>query len=488
MKNLSTLFIIMFLGVYALSFSQNWESLNSGTSYILFDISIPPGQSEVIYAAGMQYTYDAEGIIIKSTDGGDSWQQIVGGTGTIGYEAICFTSENTGYVAGWDGYIAKTTDGGSTWTTMNTGGDNWYFSDLEFWDADHGVAMANLNSGGAGVYVTTNGGDTWSTAFGLNQNVQDIAYADANTLYAVGGDEKIAKSTNGGSSWSEIYSGAFSFYFIGVGFNGDFGVIGGEDGKIMSTTDGGATWSTYATGYENFQGIHVFENDSAYVGGTDENIYKTTNWGENWGWEDNGSGQSHIYKIKFAEDGTGFLCGSQGMIKRKIAPLVPLMADFVADETDICDAGEVNFSDMSTGAVETWSWTFEGGYPVDSQEQNPTIFYLDAGTYNVSLTVTNADGESTITLEDYITVHNCTGISEDQELNINLYPNPATNTLSIQGLNDVGQVRIVDLSGRTVLESEVKRDLDISEIPTGVYMIEIESRNQIVKKKLIIQK
>ena len=490
MRNLSALFIILCLGTYTSSFAQNWESLDSGTDYILFDMSIPPGQSEVIYAAGMQYTWDAEGIIIKSIDGGDTWQQIVGGPGTIGFEAICFTSVDTGYVAGWDAYIAKTTDGGTTWVELNTGGDDWFLMDIEFFDVDHGLALANLNSGASGVYVTADAGENWTLASGINQNVQDLAYADANTVYAVGGDEKISKSTNGGNSFTEIYSGQFQRYFMGCDFDKDFGVVGGEDGKIMSTTDAGANWSTFATGYHNFQGVHVFDADSAYIGGTDEDVYKTTDWGANWVMEFNGLGQSHIYKVKFADDGTGFLCGSQGLMKRKTAPVIPLMADFTADETDICDANEVSFTDLSTGDVETWSWTFEGGYPSDSQEPNPSIFYLDAGTYDVSLTVTDADGESSIIMEDYITVHNCTGVDGENNYSFNLIPNPAQDLIHISGINDESTlVQIYDIQARFIMETMTKgQQLDVSNLQTGVYFIQFKNSNQEdVKKKLIIK-
>ena len=49
-------------------------------------------------------------------------------------------------------------------------------------------------------------------------------------------------------------------------------------------------------------------------------VYKTTDGGNSWVVEDNAPGQSHIYKIKFTDDHIGFLCGSQGMLKRKAAP------------------------------------------------------------------------------------------------------------------------------------------------------------------------
>jgi len=380
--------------------SQNWETLTTGTSYILYDISFAPGQNDVGYAGGMQYTYDAEGVVIKTIDGGDTWTEVLSGAGQDGIEVVCFLSPDTGFIAGWNDYFAKTTDGGTTWTTMTVGSDNWVFKDIEFWDSDNGVAAASTKSSGFVIYVTTDGGDTWTTATGISQNVQDVAYANANTLYAVGGDEKMSKSTDGGNTWSEIYSGIFAYYFFGVDFVGDFGVVGGEDGKRMSTTDGGTTWSTSSTGYENIYGVNVFNADSAYIGGTDENIYKTTDSGSNWEWEDNGSGTSHLYKIKFTENNTGFTCGSQGLIKRKEPALT---IGFSSDNDEICAGSSVNFYDESFGAT-SWNWTFEGGTPATSTEQNPTVVYNTAGVYDVSLEISDGNNTISLTKPDYITV------------------------------------------------------------------------------------
>jgi len=356
MKN-CLLFILSVFVLFSTSVSaQSWETLNSGTDYILFDMCIPPGQSDVIYAAGMQYTWDAEGVIIKSTDGGDSWQQIVSGSNTPGFEAICFTSTEVGYVGGWDGYFAKTVDGGETWNEMNAGLDNYFFMDIDFFDADNGAALSNLNSGGSGIYTTTDAGENWTLSQGFEFSVQDVCYADETTLYAVGSNEGISKSEDGGLNWNQIYSGTNDRFFMGVDFNNQFGVIGGEDGKILSTTNGGQNWDNYSTGYHNFQGVHVFNADSAYIGGTDEDVYKSSDSGANWESEDNGSGQSHIYKVKFALDGTGFLCGSQGMMKRKEAPEM-ISADFEADNTLICNWDQVHFTDLSMGTIDSWEWS-----------------------------------------------------------------------------------------------------------------------------------
>nr|MBK9653847.1 PKD domain-containing protein [Bacteroidota bacterium] len=63
-----------------------------------------------------------------------------------------------------------------------------------------------------------------------------------------------------------------------------------------------------------------------------------------------------------------------------------------------CAGGNVTFSEGSYNVGPfTYSWTFTGGNPSSSTSATPTINYATAGTYDVSLTVTNANGSSTDT-------------------------------------------------------------------------------------------
>lgn len=81
------------------------------------------------------------------------------------------------------------------------------------------------------------------------------------------------------------------------------------------------------------------------------------------------------------------------------------LAGFTASPQIAFQNQGVTFSNNSVNG-ENWFWTFEGGSPnTYNGETPPEIFYSDVGTYDVTLTVSNSEGEQTITKEDYITVY-----------------------------------------------------------------------------------
>jgi len=87
-----------------------------------------------------------------------------------------------------------------------------------------------------------------------------------------------------------------------------------------------------------------------------------------------------------------------------VTPPAAPVADFTASTTSPSVGGSVTFTDTSTNNPTSWSWTFEGGTPSTSTAQNPTVTYNTEGAFNVSLTATNAQGNDTETITDYIDV------------------------------------------------------------------------------------
>lgn len=64
---------------------------------------------------------------------------------------------------------------------------------------------------------------------------------------------------------------------------------------------------------------------------------------------------------------------------------------------------------------------------------------------------------------------------ELEEPEIKVYPNPTNGQLTIEGIKEKEfTVRLVDYSGRTLLNSQNKTQLDISKLPEGVYILFIE--------------
>ena len=82
----------------------------------------------------------------------------------------------------------------------------------------------------------------------------------------------------------------------------------------------------------------------------------------------------------------------------------PPIADFTASATSISVGDNVTFTDQSLNIPTSWDWTFEGGTPATSTDQNPTVTYNTVGTYNVTLVATNAQGSDSETKFDYINV------------------------------------------------------------------------------------
>ncbi len=98
-----------------------------------------------------------------------------------------------------------------------------------------------------------------------------------------------------------------------------------------------------------------------------------------------------------------------------------LVPNFNADVTEGCTGMEVQFTDASLGAT-SWMWTFTGGYPETSTEQNPTVLYNTTGNFDVTLEISDGTNTTSTTKAGYITVMDIPGqagpIMGDQEVGV----------------------------------------------------------------------
>ncbi|GAB5553498.1 MAG: hypothetical protein Sapg2KO_30890 [Saprospiraceae bacterium] len=73
--------------------------------------------------------------------------------------------------------------------------------------------------------------------------------------------------------------------------------------------------------------------------------------------------------------------------------VIQVVAKYETNRDWTYEGDTIQFTDLSTGNANSWKWTFDGGTPATSTEQNPKVVYNTAGTFGVSFTVSNGDTE-----------------------------------------------------------------------------------------------
>jgi uncharacterized protein (TIGR02145 family) len=109
---------------------------------------------------------------------------------------------------------------------------------------------------------------------------------------------------------------------------------------------------------------------------------------------------NHAIKVT-AKDNDGAVQTTEISVTLKAAGSAPVAA-FTANTTNITAGSSVSFTDQSENEPTSWNWNFGDG--TTHTVQNPTHNYAEAGTYTVSLKVTNNYGNNTSTKNNYITV------------------------------------------------------------------------------------
>lgn len=137
------------------------------------------------------------------------------------------------------------------------------------------------------------------------------------------------------------------------------------------------------------------------------------------------------------------------------APSVPT-ANFTMSSSTTCEGDALSFTDMSTGAPDTWAWDFgDGG---SSAQQSPNYTYTAAGTYTVTLTSSNTAGSDTYT--QTVTVGAASASS--QSLNI---CQGETVTVGSSTYSAAGTYTDV-LSNATGCDSTVTTTITVDPLPT----------------------
>lgn len=247
------------------------------------DIEVPSGSQTTIFVG------TASGGVLRSYDGGDSWQNIFDDNESLSIGDIAIDPVDTSII-----YVGT--------GEPNCGG-------------------GSLTYDGNGIYKSLDGGDTWNN-IGLTDmgntgkiaidptNSQIIFAAMMGDLFSNGPDRGLYRSTDGGASWDNVLFVSDSTGAIDVAINPiDPDIIyvsmwervrrfnrhdyTGTTSRIYRSTDGGDTWDMLTSGLPTGQlckislALCASEPETIYacIDGSSEallDIYKTTDGGDNW--------------------------------------------------------------------------------------------------------------------------------------------------------------------------------------------------------------
>lgn len=163
-------------------------------------------------------------------------------------------------------------------------------------------------------------------------------------------------------------------------------------------------------------------------------------------------------------------------------------ADFTADITTVNIGEPVAFVNLSENAA-SYYWSFQGGEPAVSQEENPVVVYATAGIYNVTLFATNGASTDMEIKEGFITVTDETSISTTNNSEVEIYPNPAISVVNVSA-EGLQQISIYDITGRIVFEKDVNSDnetIDISKFQRATYAIRITTDTGTFVRTLVVE-
>lgn len=392
---------------------------------------------------------------------------------------VCCIDTNMVFVCGQNGVILKTEDGGNSWQEKyRQSGYHWY--KIKFVDSNVGFSFGRDNNYKGKLLKTIDGGETWMdmgcpfNAYNyLSPSSCDLFLVDTDTLYVA--SDQLMKSTDGGNSFSQLeiewLNSTQDLYFEGnVGYI-VWGMAGDFQGThIAKTTDYGSSWEEFLSFDSEVEGIEkVLFHDKDHV-----SIFGGFGYDEN----------ELSYEYNEIRTDDGFATYEWLQTENLPMGLWPVITG-------------ISFSDLQHGIIVYLLEGIQGFYPTgiityQTQDGGNTWMELDAliCSGNVSYA-----GISSYESVYYLTSRNggvyklgktYEGVAEGKN-SVFVFPNPASETVHIDGVEAV-EVQVCNALGKMVKRVMNYNDVSLGGLPQGVYMLKIrDAEGKVYINKITIR-
>jgi photosystem II stability/assembly factor-like uncharacterized protein len=262
-----------------------YKSTNGGLNWVII-YTVSPYPDWIQFLDGNTGYYKRSNTLHKSTNGGYNWIQLP--PLNISVSSIKFVDVNTGWACGCTytpikPKVIKTINGGNSWDTIPVPLDYSAVTAFNFINDNTGwisKAYATYPMGTySKIFRTTNAGQNWvDLRTDTNMNYKKISFLNNLTGWA-SGNNCFIKTTNGGNNWINlpvnVLGAMFQFIDANTGWAEDI------MGSIYKTTNGGLNWySQVDIGLAGVMNMQFINQETGWIVGDEGLIIKTTNGGE----------------------------------------------------------------------------------------------------------------------------------------------------------------------------------------------------------------
>ncbi|WP_459209521.1 T9SS type A sorting domain-containing protein [Aquimarina rhabdastrellae] len=455
---------------------HGWRSTNGGNSWERYldgywtqgnpyfyvhsdhhDLKFMPGNGDVLFSA------NDGGLFKGDITTNNAWTDLSAGLAITQYYKVAGTPQNANFLLAGAQDNDITHYDGNQWINRHYGSDgvealwNYSNSDIAWTCSQFGTIQRTTDGFATGPSrLSTPGGAAFVWPLEIDPN-------NPNTIYGGFGD--IYKSNNSGNSWINLNSpasGSIEAIAIAPSNNQILYVIDGArtaSSRLHRTTNGGTSWSTInqpSGGRIKNVAIHPTNPNEIYIcyGGYNngQKVYKSTDGGSNW---ENISRNLPNFPI----NKVAYLTGGNGDI-------------FVGS-----DIGVFHSNDDDT----EWK-RYGSGLPnviVNDIEIHYATEKLRVATYGRGVWEVSVNQQAL-------------SINEFETDVLSIYPNPSKGkfTLKLKDLSGESTITIYNLIGGVIKHfktSETTLGIDLSNVASGMYFVNVENGGKKVVKKAIVK-
>ncbi len=248
---------------------RTWTHLGLRDTRHIGRVVVHPRDADTVYVAALGHAFgpNAERGVYRTTDGGRTWDQILFRDADTGAVSLAMDPTNARilYAAFWQARrtaygltsggpgssLYRSTDGGDTWQELRGGLPEGPLGRIGLsHSAQAGRVYATVEAAEGGIYRTDDYGEHWRRTTDEHELRERPWYfnhltadpTDANTVYAT--NFKLWRSIDAGVTWTHLPNAHADNHDLWIDPRDGQRMINGHDGGAAVSFDAGRTWSS----------------------------------------------------------------------------------------------------------------------------------------------------------------------------------------------------------------------------------------------------